>query len=251
MKNEIKFNPFDSVKNHTSDEIISLNADERANSLNSIKEMIHGLQFLAEEISKEKLIVSTRYNVLSIVGYKIKDLREILRGNEDLKQDEERDVLTIRHLNEEISNLRNQLGKDLSSDAIIGRLYQLKEDVYDFWKKLGFLHADIKFSSAFNSTYLSCEFSCYIDNHISTMSKTPISDKQALSEKIEKLKQTIELAKISTGLVMVDSEKNRSWITETLEKRYPNFRIQSIKCNNHDKICYIRKINAMIDIRDI
>lgn len=246
-----KFNPFDSVENHTSNEIISLNADEKTIALKSVQEIIHGLQFLSEEISGNKTSVSTRYNVLGIVGYKLKDLREILGGEEDLKQDDERDRFTIRHLNEEVRSLRDQLGKDLTSDAVVGKLYQLKQDVYNFWKELGFLSSTINFSSGFNSTWLSCDFSCYINSHISTMSRTPVSDKLELAEKIEKFKQTIEVGQISTGLVMIDSEKNRFWLTQTLQNRYPSCRINRIKCNNHDKVCYIREIDAIIDIHDV
>jgi len=247
----MKFNPFESVKNHNSDEIVSLNPDEKATAISSVNGIIDALDFLRQQIIDDAVKVSTRYNTINIAKYKIKDLHELIGGNDDLKQDEEHLNFSLRHANIENARLRDQLGKNITTEAIASKLHLLRQDVYDFWKDLGFLHSDIKFSSGYNSAYLVCELSCYIDKHISTMTKTPISDKKELDEKIEELKQTIETEKIPTGLVMIDSEKNRNWITEILQNRFPSCTIQKIRCCSHYEIYYIRQINVMIDILDV
>lgn len=247
----MKFNPFDSVKNHSSDEPIELNADQKSTAIQYINDIFGALVYLKEQIVADKIQVNTRYNSIGIAKYKIQDLHELLGGEDDIKQDEERRNLSLRHANIENARLRDQLGKSVTTQAIASKLNLLKQDFYDFWKNLGFLYSTIQFSSGHDTAYLTCELSCYINNHISSMTQTPVSDKKDLDERIEQLKQKIETDKIPTGLVMIDSEKNRNWVIETLKNRFPSCRIQKIRCCNHKEISYIRKITVMIDILDI
>jgi len=245
------FNPFESVENHHSREKIELNLDQKIVATKSIDKIIDGLLYLREKIQKDTVDVCTRYNIIGISKYEIQDLQECLGGKDDIKQDKEHNEKSLRHANIENARLKDELGKSISVQAIASKLNLLKQEVYDFWKDLGFLHSDIKFSAGFNDAYVTGEFSCYISDHISTFSKNPVTEKQKVEEKIEKLKAKVEVAKISTGLVLVDSEHNRKFLIDVFKERFPSSRIQKIKCHVNDDLYYIREINVFMSILDI
>lgn len=247
---------FSMPANHSSDELLVLDADAKAASLKALEDIFGALGFLHEQIKKNTCQISTRFNCISLGNRHLERLGKLLGSDEDKKQEQERDVSMIRAANLEAERLRRELGKAVSVEAIGHKLQDLSQVVYHWWKGLGFMYSKGSFEGHFRGGDYHVELSCYIDpTERSIMEDKPVTAKEVKAQLIKELGEQIDLdTETDTMIHVIDTPKSRDWIFGKLQERFPTVRISEIKSFPIHKMpgkFMIREIQAYIPIQDI
>ena len=243
-----------STKNSSSEEPLMLDADNKVLSLKLIKDTISALGFLHEIISKDNLSVGTRHNTLSLARYHLSDLENALGAKDDIEQEAELRKNLLRQANLDIRQLREQLGKGVTVEAIGNKLYQLDRTIYNWWKNLGFSYSKATLLPNYRGANFDVEFTVRIQRHISSFETKPVSAKAEVDAKAASLEHQLEIAdsKHSVDGIVIDNPQNRLWITKKIREKFPNCRI--VKWESHssgDDLFEIRHVQVYIDINDV
>lgn len=247
------FNPLAQSENAHSNTLLNLNPDQKALATKTILDVRDCLQYLGQSIHNETVTVSNRYTCLGLATAALNRLKETLGGDEDINQDEKRRQMALRSANIEVHRLKDLLGKSVTTEAIAEKLKLLGRTVYEYWQEIGFSYCKYKLNCNWQSL-LEVEFTVHLDKHVSTFSETPITEKQQIAAKIAELSKEMDIDNSSSSIL--DTTKNRKWITNKLRERFPNIRINGWEnhcgTNPNDKeVYYIDRMTANIDITDI
>lgn len=256
MAKKAKPDLFSMPANHRDDSPIKLSEDTQAASLKAIVSARDALSFVAEFIQKNTMTVSTRFNGLGVAQHRLDDIKKLLGGDEDDKQNRETDLQHLRAANAENQRLREQMAKGVTPEAVGHKLYQLHKIVYDWWQHLGFSYSKGHFDGHGHGGFYTVEFSVHLDDMTFTEDPEPVTTKKKKKAKIANLSEVIDITHEdgdrSTQYV-IDSPKSRAWIVNQLKTRFPSIRIVDIRLMPIHKSdhFFLREIKAYIDIDEI
>lgn len=241
--------------NHHDDTPIELNEDTKAAAMKKCQEVYNALSFVHDFIKSGSFTVSTRFNGLGLAQSHLDDVKKMLGADADDEQRRASDLKHVRAANIENQRLREEMAKGVTSEAVGHKLYELKKFVSDWWETLGFSYSKGTFDAHGNGGSYKVEFSVNIDTHLDFKEKeTPVSSRKKKDEKIENLSEVLDVyVEGKYDHAVIDTPKNRTWLTNKLKTRFPSIRIFSIKSISihRTELFQLREIEAYIDIEDI
>lgn len=239
--------------NSGSNELISLDDDDKAVCLTSIVKTIDALRLVHELVSKDTCTVGVRHNTLYVSRSYIKKVEEVLGAEDDKKQEEEILTNSLREVNNENRRLRQEMGNGVTVEAIGNKLYSLSQTVYNWWQNLGFGYSTSKIQPYSHASFLEVEFSANLDDMVGTFEDKPVTAKRKLAAKKARLVSELEFANEDNSKVVVDNQHNRQWFLDKFKERFPGCKVEEFT-SRHDHRSdsfFIRKIHVRINIVDI
>lgn len=231
---------------------VVLNPDQKAIALKAAKDLMHGASYVHEMVENDELCVEMRNNMCYLLDHYTKEICEPLGYASEAAQRIEEKHADIRMLNGYIRELERQLGEAAPIDTVPRLLHNLKETIDNWWEEQGFgWIRDLNFGP-YGTVHLKFSFSF---DHIFSMSKTPVTDKESKQDKRKGLEILGYIFIVDErDYRLVDCDTNRILLMNLLTKRFPSIDIYYWE-NRH-----IRKsnkfslwgINAVIqDIKDL
>jgi len=245
--------------NHSDDTPIDLDEDTKAAAMKKCQEAYSALSFVHDFIKNGSFTVSTRFNGLGLAQSHLDDMKKMLGADTDDEQRRDSDRKHMRATNEENQRLREEMAKGVTAESVGHKLYELKQTVTNWWEQLGFSYSKGEFDAHGHGGNYKVNFSANIDTHLDFREReTPVTSRKKKDEKLENLSEILDVYAADghvrkSDLAVIDTPKNRLWLTDKLKTRFPSIRIFSIKSisiHNTD-LFQIREIEAYINIEDI
>ena len=231
---------------------VVLNPDQKAIALKAAKDLIHGASYIHEMVEAGELCVEMRNNMCYLLDHYTKEICEPLGYASAAAQRIEEKHADIRKLNGRIRELEQQLGEAAPIDTVPKLLHNLKETIDDWWKAQGFgWIRDLNFGP-YGTVHLKFSF---LFDHIFSMSKTPVSDKESEQDKRKDLEMLGYIFIVEErDYRLVDCDANRTLLMDLLTKRFPSIDIfywENRRVRKRDQFS-LWGINAVIqDIKDL
>lgn len=252
-KKEETYEPFITVENSSSRVLLDLDADTRANAINSLVSMIDALGFLRETLVKCNTTKGIRHNSLGIVRFSMESLSKALGADEDTEQEKALVHTKLRQANTEIHRLQDQLGMGVTVQAIGQKLYLLDQTIYNWWQNAGFTYCKSTIRPHSTGACFHVTFSVHIERHISSMESKPVTAKKRVDAKRKALGDELDVVYVDEDPAVLDNPNNRQWLINKLRSRFP-------KCNisrwesfaiNRLKDFQIVNMEVQIDLTDV
>lgn len=219
---------------HADDSLLPLDADKKAAALNFINKIYGSFWTLNDFIQKDKLINSLRFNSLSVAQTYLLQLNDLLGGNGDLNEENHLRKL-LRERNEDVEELREQLGQKVDTDGLGLRLCGLEKTVKDWWQSQGFGYSRGEFDSGYGAEIkYRMKFNCDVEQkHQNLFEENPISSQERQDEIVANLKTQLDLFEDNNReLCLCDTPRNKDYLVALLTNRFPGIHIWEIKLKN-------------------
>lgn len=211
-------------------ENVVLNPDQKAVALKTLKDLFFAAQQLHEWINKDSLSQEMAGILPSLIESHFADIAKQLNYGSKLTKEKEERHQQIREANTRIRELEKQLGENKPLDGLKEQLRHLATTVSDWWNTHGFYHvSDENFTEYGQYT---ARF-CFMLDHLSMYSATPVTDKRNWRERIQQLIDEgwdiiFEDGRRSPQLL--DNDNNRMKLVDLIQSRFPSAKI--IKTRN-------------------
>lgn len=163
---------------------IILNPDQKAVALKILKDMFFAVKQLHDWISGDELTQEMAGILLNLIEGHFSDISKQLNYESVLTKDKEERHQQIREANTRIRKLEKQLGESKPMDGLKEQLQFLASTVSNWWNKYGFHHVSEESFTEYG--HYTAKF-CFMLDHISTFSDTPVTDKRTWQERIQEL----------------------------------------------------------------
>jgi len=233
---------------------VYLNEDQKVASLKAIAEVIDALQTIRDGITKNELIAINRHNCLYVAEGDMKRIFKLL--GEDHEQTE---LDRIRELHKnaqlEISRLKSEMASGVSLESVAHKLSDLNKIVEQWWKSLGFLHADGYFVARYSEPCYNAKLSAILNYWVGSSDEdTPVTTANRKKKTLDELTEVCDIIESHTSQdrKFADTLKNRQFLNEQLISRFSNARITEFRSMNDGNGTYfIREIEVFIPIPSI
>ncbi|WPS85621.1 hypothetical protein SMD22_00750 (plasmid) [Brevibacillus halotolerans] len=237
-----------------SEQCVVLNANQKESVLRSLRKLFYTTQTLSEWIKDDSFQIDMYGKMVGLLECYYSDIAEILNYESYLTKERENRHKEIRDVLTRNSELQQMLASQKPMDGLREQLDYLSKKVIDWWNSDGFYHvSEFRF---YPSGYATMEF-CFMLDYCYSMSKTPVSDRLAKQQYVEKLKEEgYEIIDIEgEGLQVLDTPNNRTLLRKLLLSRFPSMKINCF--GNHavgknDDIYVLDRVKATIyELKDI
>lgn len=210
-----------------------LSGKEKENVIKKINEEISCLLLFRDLIQKDKAVMTNVWTCLGLNETYHSDLSKMVGYDSILAKEKEKRYIDIREKNEEIRNLTEQRGKEVTPEAIQGALRRY-EDIFRAWyDNEGFRYASI---SNFSAHGMISELTSEMNFRDSEKYDTEIY-KKIWSENTgteEKINDGWDIYKSEFHAELLDTENNKKRITELFLKYFPNAKIYKFTGRSND-----------------
>lgn len=233
---------------------VPLNADQKTVSLKAIKDMIFALQFLGENISKDKLDESLRIAVLNGCEHNFTTLSEQVGYNGDIRKEMDERTENIRFLNKKVRDLEEQLGKANLTPAFKEQAKYLHEKVKRWWHTKGFSFLN---DAAIGEWQFSATFSFSVRDSVWSHDPTPVTSKERVKNLLVEMQKHWHLESDGDRDWMVVCDEHNIQLAQKLFKTaFPsaiclNIEMYSRRCRGGGEKLYLRHAKVMFDVKDI
>ncbi|QZN77358.1 hypothetical protein [Paenibacillus sp. DR312] len=235
-------------------ENVVLNPDQKAVALKTLKDMFFAAKQLHDWIDTDALSREMAGILPSLIESHFTDISKQLNYESKLTKEKEERHQQIRAANMRVRELERQLGESKPIDGLKEQLRYLASTVSDWWNKYGFHHvSDENFTEYGHYT---ARF-CFMLDHLSMYSDTPVTDKRTWKERIQELIEEgwdIVFQDGRRSPQLVDNDNNRARLVKLVQSRFPSAKI--IKTRNwrtdDDGVFTFRDVEVYIyDLQDI
>lgn len=240
---------------HNDETPVNLTVGEKEQSLTALSQIHMAAVQLDSLIKKNDLTVSDRYSTFRYIEARVQLLTELLHYDSDVEDVRKGHVDRIRELNEEVAELKTQLGKSVDFVTAKGFFLSFLKDLKDFMKSIGLSSymKDEHFKSCYNGStagmsfegLISCAFS--EDDYFMEEQSKDIGMEAYLKQRIKNLtKQGLNFYKNDKAgkyLNLIDCPENRDWLIKKFKEQYPTALF--IEFENHvadDKTTFILRM---------
>jgi len=225
------------------EKMVVLNEDDKAVCLKSIKDMFFASKQLHEWLAKDELSVEVKNTLISIIESHTAEFSKILEYDSQAANRIDDMFGGIRQANVRIRELEQQLANNSPVSGVKELLYAMHDGLYRWWNRQGF---SLVTNDNFGSFGYKGRFGLGL-NSSSIYSRKPVTEKK---ERKDKLQQMIEdgyefiKPEGEHEYVLLDTQINRSKITELLKTTFPSIKI--IRWKNY---CLVKEDDFML--RDV
>ncbi len=207
-----------------SEKLVQINEDQKVVAIKAVTDIIHAVAYIKEMLENNNLSEEMRDNMCGLLDHYVAGICEPLEYNSKARERLEAQHAEIRQLNGKIHELERQLGEAAPIDTVPKLLHNLHDMIVDWWEELGFgWISDLNFG---HYGTVHCKFGFSFD-HVFTGTKTPVSDKEAKKNNIERLKEQGFIFVIDErDHRLMDCDKNRELLSSLLIERFPSISIQ-------------------------
>lgn len=246
--------------------IVVLNEDQTAVANKELREMWHSVSYLLENIKNNTLTEGMRFCNLSLLESHFGELAKTLNYESDLLIEKQGRYEEIKAANQEIHDLRKELGKTDSVEKIAAFVKNCYDKLYAYWSKelRMSIVRETSIFSAWKEAYLKAELAPAFSSFHSSFSETPVSDKRSFEEYMEDiLKEGLVWKKVPNDretIDIIDCESSRKWFHDKLRAKFPSAKVECWKnaqaygsqsmFNNGIDEYKIREIIVRINIED-
>lgn len=232
------------------DTIVQMDADQLAVAKKEIGEIWSVLKSLSHHIEKGDFTVAIRDSHCGCLESFAARFCKAVGHDEDIEKQRWENARAVREANLEIRRLEQLVGSSRGFDGVPDMIALMRESFKDFWwnAPCGSLVYDSPghgaagsgngggFYPARGQLWFTAElipgFSGEGDEYFdSSMSDTPVSDKEKKKNWIEQLGEKIDLhypeKAYSSSAEMLDTPRNREYIENMLQTRFPSLRIDA------------------------
>jgi len=223
--------------NNDEPEIIVVEEDKKKEILKEAQDLCMSANELYERLKNNKLEKGFCNTLLSLFEIYTVKLHELFDYKSVLKKEYDERHEEIRAITKQNRELRRQLGDKVSPEDIRESLKNLTETIHAWWKKEGFGYVpDVAFYPYVCRVKLSGSMSIHYNK----------SQPDLLRQK------GYEIAEPERdSFVLVHSEKNISFLTSEIVRRFPSAKITKIELSNWN-LMHIREVEMLIkDYSDI
>lgn len=177
-------------------------------------------------------------SLLSLFESYITNLHRHFNYDSILKEEHDKRYIEIRKIHSENRELRQQLGDKVSAEDVREKLKNMKETIYEWWKKEGFGHVS---ETTFHSYCCSIKLNCVMSIHSS-------------KEHAEYLRcKGYEILELERGCFeLKQTDRNTEILINEINKRFPSSRLSKIESNNFHNYITIRDVEVYVrDFGDI
>lgn len=214
---------------HNDETPVNLTAGEKEQSLLAIAEIGVASSQLNSLIKENELTVSTRYTTFRFIEARVKKLTDLLHYDSDVADVRASDLSRIKELNEEVAELKKQLGKSVDLTTASQFFLSYLKDLKTFMKSLGLSSymKDEHFKSHYPGMSFEGQVSCAFseDDYFMEEHSKSIGMAAYLKQRLEKLeKQGLKFYKNDKAgkyLNLIDCPTNRDWIINKFKEQYP------------------------------
>ncbi|MEK5358827.1 hypothetical protein [Paenibacillus sp. FSL L8-0709] len=233
---------------------VIFNPDEKAVAQKTLKDLYFAAKQLHDWITEDNLTQEMAGILPTLIEGHFTDISKQLNYESVLTKEKEERHQKIREANTRIRELEKQLGESKPVDGLKEQLRFLASTVSDWWNKYGFHHVtDENFTEYGHYT---AKF-CFMLDHISMLSDTPVTDKRTWRERIQQLIEEgwdITFIDGKRSPQLIDNDNNRSKLVTLIHSRFPSAKI--IRTRNwrtdDEKVFTFRDIEVYIyDLHDI
>lgn len=234
---------------------IALDADKQAFITKNINEAMYALNDLKKEVLTGNAKTSMVDVVLKLSQTIVRHLYKDFGVANNLDKELEESYAICRDLNQQIIDIRKEMAGGLTGQAAGAKLYELQQIVYKWWtEEQGFSYC--KFDTAVwgSGGNLVVEFSTYPNRHVFTHSKTPVSDKEKIENKLSEMKEEFQIIEDPNDEdFLLSNDYNRDLLSKKVKERFPGASVTSFesykvyKQDTHK----ITKMGVVIDLNKI
>ncbi|TCZ76157.1 hypothetical protein E0485_15070 [Paenibacillus albiflavus] len=238
----------------TQEKLIVLNDDEKAKFLKSTKDLFFAVKQIHEWVESDSLTEEMAGILPSLIEGHFCDISKQLNYESALTKEKEERHLQIRNANQRIRELEKQLGEAKPLDGLPEQLKHLASTVSNWWNKHGFHHVSDEEFTEYG--HYKARF-CFMLDHISMFSETPVTDKISKKDRLKQLAAEgyeIVYNKYGRSPELLDNDNNRSRVIKLIQSRFPSAVV--FKTRNHfdrsEGYFTIRDMEVYIyDLKDI
>lgn len=236
---------------------VVLNEDQKVVLLKALKDIHFATSQLHEWVKKDSLSEEMSKSLPSLIESYFSEAASVLNYESHLLEEKEKRHKDIRRANQTIRELEEKLGSTRGVDGLKEQLKHLSDKVSQWWDEEGFNHVSEQRFTPYGG--LRMEF-CFMLEHFTTYSKTPVSDKITQEEHIQSLRDMgFEFADFeksrSEKLDLILNEKNCTLLTHLLQERFPSLEIHgwgNRRSYSKPEVFTIKHVDATIyDLGDI
>ena len=212
------------------EKMVSLNEDNKAVCLKSIKDLFFAAKQLHEWLAKDELSVEMKDTLISLVESHTADFAEVLEYDSEAAQRIDCIFGGIRQANMRIRELEHQLADKNPVSGVKELLREMHDGLYSFWNLQGF---NLVTDDTFGSNGYRGRFLLSLST-ISIFPGKPVTEKQNRKNKLQQMINDgyeLVLVKGDREYVLLDTPTNRKKITELLRAAFQSVKI--IKWNNY------------------
>jgi len=212
-----------STSEQMNDETLVELTDEKKEQLKDrIAEISSSLSLLIHLVNQDELKISNRFSILGCVENYIGELASIVGYDSDIEKEQQRRSERIKNANIEIRRLEELVGSERGLDGIAEKLSKLSKDFHDNWKSMGF---NLAYDSPMNEEnpggwgagYGAINYYARLSTYITSRNSKDCKEYLDLFE-----------AEGDSGHPQVlDTIKNREFIANSLQEKYPSLEILS------------------------
>lgn len=209
--------------------LIKFDEAKRKAMSKSIKDGYFVFQTLLDLLSKDKLEVGFSETLLSLIESHVVDIHKGFGFGSVMAKEKGERHKQVRELNGENRELRQQLGEKVSAEDVRECLKNIHDDIYAWWKKVGFGHVS---NLDFGSYIIRMNLCCIELMHL---------EKKGIEE------AGYEVLDVGGDVHMAHTDKNIEILKSQLKERFPSYELSNMKVN----FCrtagsYIRNIDVII-----
>ena len=229
----------------------SLSGKDKEKAIKIINESLSSLLVLRDLIKTDKVVVSNIDTHLSLNESFHAELSKILGYDSILAKEYEERHLEIRKKNEEIRQLKEQRGKEVTPEAITGAL-RLYEDIFRAWyENEGFEYGSISSKSDYGMTVeltSNMNFTEDTSPERNPIYQTIWSDDISTESKI---KNGWDIYESQFHAELLDTDNNKKRIKELLLKNFPKVSIHSFCGRRNDYGSFSLRVEFYISYSDL
>ena len=214
---------------------VVLSQDTKKEALKKIGELYHLLSYLKQEIDDDKIDNTTVNTTMGLYESYYRELATTLGYDTILEQEHQERHVQIRQKNQEIRNLTEQLGKNMSPQAVTGAI-RFYEDIFRAWyKNEGFHYASMT-PGAYGFDLEFSEEMTY--NHEDTINEKDSDIKKLIWRQEINTNQKndagwdLDPGKYKTEIL--DTDNNRKRIQDLILADFPNANIHGFRSRRND-----------------
>lgn len=213
------------------EQLLELTTDQKAVFLKTTKDMFFAVRQLHEWVEKDSLSKEMSGIIPSLIEGHFSDIAKQLGYESVLAKEKEERHLQIRNANQRIRELEKQLGEGKPIDGLKEQLKHLADIVSNWWNEYGFHHVSDEEFTEYGQ--YKARF-CFMLDHISMFSDTPVTDKKNNKDRLKQLSDEgwdIVYEKNGRSPELLDNDNNRKRLIELIEGRFPSAKV--VRTRNH------------------